>query len=99
MALEQWGFIYVADGCDPDRDTTVVDTGRSRTVLVGCGTHEQAPAVARRLVAEGAQLIELCGGFGPVQTAAVIQAIDEAVPVGTVSYGPEAIGGLHALFG
>ncbi|MEV0249544.1 DUF6506 family protein [Nocardia sp. NPDC050712] len=99
MALEHWAFIYVADGCDPDRDISIVDTGKSRTVLVGVGAHEQAPAVARRLVADGAQLLELCGGFGAADTAAVLAAIDSAVPVGTVSYGPEAISGLHALFG
>ncbi|QIS11535.1 DUF6506 family protein [Nocardia arthritidis] len=99
MALTHWGFIYIADGCDPTRDVSVIDTGASRTVLVGVGKPDQALTVAAKLVADGAQLIELCGAFGPTWTALVIEEIDSAVPVGAVGYGPEAIGPLHTLFG
>ncbi|MGK5556950.1 DUF6506 family protein [Actinomadura kijaniata] len=98
MALTHWGFIYVADGCDPARDITVNDTGTCRTVLVGVSRPDQAPPVAARLAADGAQLIELCGAFGPVWTARVIEHLDGRVPVGTVTYGPEATNALHALF-
>ncbi|MFF0738855.1 DUF6506 family protein [Streptomyces sp. NPDC004111] len=44
------------------------------------------------------QLIELCEGFGPVWAGRVIEAIDGAVPVGTVGYGPEAVDQVHAIF-
>ncbi|MBG0830424.1 hypothetical protein HS041_21935 [Planomonospora sp. ID67723] len=98
MALTNWGFLYVADGCDPDRDVCVVETGTVRTVLVGLGQPAQGPAVAARLVADGAQLIELCGAFGPEWTARVIKEVGDRVPVGSVSYGPEAVTGLHAVF-
>lgn len=37
-------------------------------------------------------------GFGPIWTARVIDAIDGAIPVGPVSYGPESIDQVHALF-
>ncbi len=50
-----------------------------------------------RLVADGVQLIELCGGFGPEGTARVLQATDHAVPIGSVGYGPESIASLQAL--
>jgi hypothetical protein len=46
----------------------------------------------------GIQLIELCGGFSPVSAGKSIEAIDDAVPVGVVAYGPESIGGMHRLF-
>jgi hypothetical protein len=46
----------------------------------------------------GIQLIELCGAFGPVWTARIIDAIDDAVPVGFVAYGAEAIAPMHRLF-
>jgi hypothetical protein len=39
------------------------------------------------MVAEGIQLIDLCGGFSPVWTVKVIEAIDGAGPVGVVAYG------------
>jgi 2-keto-3-deoxy-6-phosphogluconate aldolase len=68
------------------------------TLMVGVSKPEQAIAVARAMVADGVQLIELCGGFGPVWTARVIDAIGGAIPVGSVGYGPEAIDQMHALF-
>jgi hypothetical protein len=46
--------------------------------------------VAKELVAEGVQMIELCGGFGPIWIAKVSEAIQGAVPIGGVFYGPEA---------
>ncbi len=98
MTLTHWGFLYVADGCDPDRDVSVVDTGSCRTVLVGIGHLDQAPAAAARLAADGVQLIELCGAFGPVGTAAVIEEVGAAVTVGAVAYGSEAIHQMDSIF-
>ena len=50
------------------------------------------------MVDDGVELIELCGGFGPVWTARVLEAVDGAVPVGAVGYGPESIDGMARLF-
>jgi hypothetical protein len=97
MALTAWGFIYTATGSDPDQET-VVETPDCRSVFVGVERPEQAVAVARRLVEGGAQLIELCGGFGPVWTARVIEAVQGAVPIGAVAYGTEAVDQVHAIF-
>ena len=55
-------------------------------------------AVAREMVEAGVQLIELCGGFGPVWTGKIIEAIGGRVPVGSGGYGPEAIDQVHAIF-
>ena len=54
--------------------------------------------MARELVDGGIQLLELCGGFGPVGTARVLEAIGHRVPVGSVGYGPESIDAMAALF-
>ncbi|MFE6610517.1 DUF6506 family protein [Amycolatopsis sp. NPDC057786] len=96
--MRQWGFVYLADGCDPARDVSRVDSGRCLTVLIGVGRVDQVVAAVRRLVDEGAQLIELCGAFGPVWTARVIDAVGSEVPVGSVMYGAEATKQLHDLF-
>ncbi|MFD0905299.1 DUF6506 family protein [Actinomadura sediminis] len=98
MALTHWGFVYTATGSAPGGDFTVVDTGACRTILVGIDGPDEVVGVAERLVDEGVQLIELCGGFGPVWAGRVIEAIDGAVPVGTVGYGPEAVDQVHAIF-
>jgi hypothetical protein len=98
MALTHWAFLYTAPGSDPAGDVTVVDNGSCRTVVVGVPDVESAIALAPGLVDDGAQLVELCGGFGPVGTARILEAIDHRVPVGAVGYGPEAVDGLHAIF-
>jgi hypothetical protein len=98
MALHRWGFIYTADAADPERDWNVVESGTCTTILVGVDRPEHGVGVAERLVADGVQLIELCGGFGPVHAARIIEAVGRFVPVGSVGYGPEAVDQVHAIF-
>jgi 2-keto-3-deoxy-6-phosphogluconate aldolase len=98
MALTRFGFIVTGNGYDPAEHVTRLESPRIITIIVGVTRPEQAIAVARTMVADGVQLIELCGGFGPIWTARVIAAIDGAVPVGAVAYGPESIDQMHALF-
>lgn len=98
MSLTYFGFIYTAAGADPDQHTLIVDTGQSRTVLVGLSRPEQAIPVAEQMASDGVQLIELCGGFGPVWTSRVIEAVGDRLPVGSVGYGPESVDQLQALF-
>lgn len=98
MALTKFGFIVTGSGFDPEKDTSVMETPSFRMTTIGVATADQGPAAAKRLVADGVQLIELCGGFGPIWTARVIEAIEDAVPVGSVGYGPEAVDRVHAIF-
>jgi 2-keto-3-deoxy-6-phosphogluconate aldolase len=98
MALTRFGFIVTGNGYDPAEHRVTMSSPRITTVMVGVSKPEQAIDVARALVADGVQLIELCGGFGPVWTARVIGAIGGKVPVGSVGYGPESIDQMHALF-
>lgn len=99
MALARWGFLYTASGADPERDVTVVDTGSCRTILVGMERPEHSVEVARKLVEQhDVQLIELCGGFGPVWASQVLDATGHTIPVGAVAYGPESVDGVHKIF-
>jgi hypothetical protein len=59
------------------------------TTVIALPSTEQAPAVAARMVEEGVQRVELCGGMGPVPGAAVRAAVD--VPVTTVLFGFESL--------
>ena len=99
MALSRWGFIYTlgSDASEMRRD----EIGSVACVLltVGVPVVGDAPAAARKLVDDGAELIELWGAFGPAGTAAVVEAVGDRVPVGGVYYGGEATAGLAALFG
>ena len=98
MALTHWAFLYTADGAAVGGDRIVNDNGTCKTVLIGVPTIADAVVLVASLVDEGVQLIELCGGFGPVGTAQVIAAMQGRVPVGSVGYGPESVDGVHALF-
>jgi hypothetical protein len=98
MALHKFGFIVTGAELDPARHRVVMESPAFTMIAVGVARAEQGIEVARSLVAEDVQLIELCGGFGPLWTAKVIEAIGGRVPVGSVGYGPEAIDQLHALF-
>jgi hypothetical protein len=98
MALDAFGFIFTGRGLDPAADRAVIARDGFRAIIVGVAEPSQAPVIAVELVRDGVQLIELCGGFGPVWTAKVIAAIDGRVPVGSVGYGPESVDGMAALF-
>ena len=93
MALHRFGFIVTGD-----EFTQIQGTDKFRMKVVGVSRPEQGIAAAKAMVAEGIQLIELCGGFSPVWAGKIIEAIDYAVPVGVVAYGPESIDAMHALF-
>lgn len=93
MALTKFGFIVTGD-----RFVQHQGTERFQMKVVGVREPSEGVAAAKEMVAEGIQLIELCGGFGPVWAAKVIEAIDHAVPVGAVGYGPESIDAMHRLF-
>lgn len=93
MALEKFGFIVCGE------DFEQVQPSQSFYMkVVGVKQLEDAITVAKTMVDEGIQLIELCGGFSPVIVGKLIEAIDGAVPVGVVAYGPESIDGMYKLF-
>ena len=99
MALTKFGFIVTGRGLDPAKHRMVMQSDRFEMIAVGIDNPTAVPAVARALVDEGIELLELCGGFGPVWTARVIEAIGGKIAVGSVGYGPEAIAPMHRLFG
>lgn len=99
MAFHTWGFIYLGTGSeDPAVHRAVIAHGGLKTTIVAVPTPEAAVDAAVELVDDGAQSIELCGAFGPVWTARVIEAAGGRVPVGAVAYGQESIHALAALF-
>lgn len=98
MALTNFGFIVTGSGFDQAGDVSVTETASFRMTTIGVPSAEFGLDAAHKLVADGVQLIELCGGFGPIWTGRIIEAIEDAVPVGSVGYGPESIDRIHAIF-
>ena len=98
MALGKFGFIVTGAQLNPAQHRSVMQSPAFEMISVGVSSPSEGVAVAQQMVSEGVQLIELCGGFGPAWTARVQEAIAHRVPVGSVSYGPETIAAMHALF-
>lgn len=81
MALHYWAFIYLSPGFDPEENTIETNSSACRFKAIGI--------IAKKLVLEGVQTIEICGGFGPAWVAKISEAIEYKIPVGSVMYGPE----------
>lgn len=93
MALTYFGFIVTGDSFEQMQGTE-----NFRMKVVGVKHASEGVEVAKKMLDEGVQLIELCGGFGPIWTGKIIESIGAAIPVGSVGYGPESIDSMHALF-
>ncbi len=91
----KWAFFYTLDHAS---EPTRIDHVGSM-VCVGVADVTHAPAIARQLVDDGVELIELCGGFGGAGLASITAAVNGRVPVGAVFYGVDASAGLQRLFG
>ncbi|GGP68089.1 DUF6506 family protein [Saccharothrix coeruleofusca] len=83
--------VFAASGADSATDRWVFEHEAGRvTVVVVPSTADVAP-VARELVAEGVERIEVCGGMGPVPATEVMAATGDRVPVSAVLYGFESL--------
>ena len=98
VAFNNWGFIYLGSASQAPSEPTVIESDGVTTTIVAVPERAAAVGAAQTLVAGGAQLVELCGAFGPSVAAQVIEAVGEQVPVGSVSYGVESIPAMAALF-
>ncbi|MFD7551936.1 DUF6506 family protein [Streptomyces sp. NPDC059816] len=83
--------IYEMEGGDPAVDLLSVSTSHGRTRVRAVGEPAQAVELATRLVAEGADLIELCGSFGAVWHARIAREVGARARVGAVYYGFESL--------
>lgn len=92
MKFNQYAYIFIGVGMDEKKHRTVFKSDQNTCIMVGLDPSNKARVVelAKELVAEGVQMIELCGGFGPLWVAKVLEALKGSVPVGGVYYGPEA---------
>jgi hypothetical protein len=69
---------------EPQR--TEIDMGSALMIMVGVRDYKMACEEAVKLAAEGAVLVELCGGFGTIGHAQVTEAVYGKVPVGVVRF-------------
>lgn len=92
MKFNNFAYIFLGQKLDPSQHRSVIKADNLTFTAIGIDFQhkEQVINVAKEVIADGAQMIELCGGFGPLWIAKVSEAIENSVPVGSVAYGPEA---------
>lgn len=92
MKFNNFIYVFLGPELDPAVHKSEIKTDKLTFTTVGIDfkAKEKVIDVAKNAVANGAQMIELCGGFGPLWIAKVSAAIGGKVPVGSVAYGPEA---------
>jgi hypothetical protein len=89
MADVKYLFLFITPGCDPAVHRSVIETPEGPTTTVGTAGVGQACEVAKAAVAAGeVDFIELCGAFGEEGCKRVIDAVENKVPVGYVTYFP-----------
>jgi len=86
-------FLGGAEGCDPDKEKKVVETPTGGCVTIPVHDYDQAIEVCKKLDKEDLFAIELCGGFGHLGTARIVDAVGGKVPVGVVRFD------IHPLLG
>ncbi|WP_375318198.1 DUF6506 family protein [Spiroplasma endosymbiont of Virgichneumon dumeticola] len=99
MALISWAFIYLNPGFNEQNNSFKTKVGPCQFQVIALDVNEKALAIdiAKRLLSEGVQTIELCGGFGPQWVTKISEAIEYKIPVGGVMYGPEFRKSLYEL--
>lgn len=99
MPLLRFAFIVKGPGYSPGEHRAELTSPQFSTRVVGVGDLVSAISVARELIDQGVQLIELCGGFSEDKAAELRQHTGNKVPVGVVVYTPEQAQELSRLFG
>lgn len=79
-------FMFIAPEADPSKHRAVVDTPVVQLIVVGVKSYDEACKVAKELINEGVKAIELCGGFGHIGVAKVVEAVEGKAAVGVVRF-------------
>lgn len=99
MPLHRYAFIVKGPGYDPESHQAHLQSPRFSTQVIGVADLTMALAAVATLVAQGTQLIELCGGFTDAEADEIRRCAGSSVPVGLVSYTEAQAHRLAQLFG
>lgn len=97
--MQRWGFIYTLGAEDSPQRVDHIGSQECELIAVGVASARDGAGVARWLLDQGVELVELCGGFGPAAQAEVAEALAGRAPMGAVTYPCDQAIGLHRLFG
>jgi len=90
VKITHFGFIMIGSGYIPTKHKTIIKSETFRTTIAGVSKREEALSVAKWMIEEGAQVVELCGGFKPADAEEIMTATNNEVPIGVVQFSPAA---------
>jgi hypothetical protein len=79
-------FMFVAPETNRTQAKTRIETPIAEITTIGVQNYAEAEEEARKLVAEGITVIELCAGFGHDGTARIVKAVAGKALVGVVRF-------------
>jgi len=82
----KFAFIFLSPDGDPDKHKAIVLTPSVEAYIVSAKNYEEAIKVAKKLVEEGIEAIELCGGFGHKGVVKIVDAVEGKIPVGAIRF-------------
>lgn len=96
--MHRWGFVYTLGSEATEHRVDHIGSPDCELITVGVASAGDGADAARWLLDQGAELIELCGAFGPGAQVEVVEALGNKVPFGAVTYPCDQAEGLHRLF-
>ncbi len=98
MSMITLAYLVIGKGFDSKVSRVSIERPGSKVWMIGVNDMEDAKAVAKELVAEGVDALEVCGGFGEARVRELIEAIDGAIPIGHVTTLPSEREKMQAVF-
>lgn len=90
--FKSFAYIYLGSGEEqPERDRREIDVGGMKAIFVGVPNQEASLDVARNLVDEGVNAIDLCSAFDSDTLARITSIAQPFVAVGRTSFGLESV--------
>lgn len=84
--LTKYGYIILGEGYKPPQHNAAINSPSFSSTIICADSVETAIIVAKKMVKDGIEVIELCGEFGQNGAFQIINAINCKIPVGYVSF-------------
>ncbi|NRA88464.1 MAG: hypothetical protein HRU28_13980 [Rhizobiales bacterium] len=84
--LKNYGYIILGDAYIAEQHKATIKSDSFKSTIICTETVADAINVAKQMVADGVEVIELCGEFGQSGAFQIVNAINCKVPVGYVSF-------------
>ncbi|PCI87819.1 MAG: hypothetical protein COB24_05210 [Hyphomicrobiales bacterium] len=84
--LTKYGYIILGDGYQAEQHRVTISSAHFSSSIICGKTIRDAILIAKQMVLDGIEVIELCGEFGQSGAFQIVNAINCKVPVGYVSF-------------